>query len=225
MRILPLKRSVIFALITVIFASSIVSANEVDSGRKAAKLELKKFPKHVGDRIGFETEADVTNADVGLGFRVYTIDHAKIVERSAPLDFEACVLPTSDWLYIVVNGNKALSLLEMNFQGARWSAGSLGSAEFARALNNILKAWPAAAGYQYRYFRIYGPRIDFFEISHSGRVIGIIELIPTKIDSMASPNKVFHSNDLRSPKELWSVLLPSIRRNIEWHRKNNASSK
>jgi len=174
----------------------------LESGRKAAIKELKAYP------------AD--NSRVGVGFRVFTIDTEKSLHEPPPQDYQSVVIPTFKYIYLVTNESKTRSILEMFFVDNRWSRGASGTG-FAQALLNIMKAWPSSAGFHYRYIDGRHLHEDLIEISRKGKVIGIIRLLPSLVES----DKAFTSGDLDDPNIFFKELLPRIRREIELHKRMN----
>jgi hypothetical protein len=199
---------IFLALIHNVFATDLATGADalLESGRKAAIKELNSYPND--------------NSDVGVGFRVFRIETDKVMREPTPQDYQSIVIPTYRWLYLVVNKNKLYTTLEMFFVDNRWSRGPSGTG-FAQPLLNIMKAWPASSGYHYRYISGEHLHEDLFEISIRGKVIGIVRLLPSLIES----DKTFNSIDLTDPKILWMELLPNLRRSIELNRQIKRTSR
>jgi hypothetical protein len=225
--------SVPIMLAFVIAMSTLCQAAAVDtpivSGRKAAKIEIdnfiknRKVDKNLQD-LGFESQADIDNADLGEGFQIFTFDADKIIDESALQDFVSLVIPTKQWYFLIVAGNKANSLLEMFYVDGNWTLGGIGSTELAKAVHGILEAWPASSGFNHRFIRLYQGLSDFIEISRENKTIGIIP-IPPLIERMNNPNKVYGTSDLRNPKEILSGVRPVIKRNIELYKQQKSNIK
>jgi hypothetical protein len=196
----------------------------LDIGRIAAKLEIDKIMKdQMNDpdnrkqfqELGFETQSDIDNADLGEGFRIFTVDSKKVLDESTPQDMNSVVNPTKQWYFLVVAENRVNSLLQMYYVDGNWTRGALGGKNLAKLVQGVFTTWPKTSGYTYRFIRIYAVSTDYIELSQGSKVIGIIPLSTLIRESKIDVNP----RDLRDPNELWSSIQQGIKRNTEMHRK------
>ncbi len=166
-------------------------------------------------RLGFESQADVDNAELGDGFHIYTIQPDKLLDESASQDLDNLVTPTTQWQFLISVRGKAKALLTVDLVNGKWEPVSVGSAGLAKQLSDVLAIWPTTLGYQYRLIRVYEAQADFIELSQEAKKIGILPLTSLLIAIKAGVKKTFDPHDLRHPKEVLSDLRPIVRENIQ----------
>ena len=130
-------------------------------------------------------------------------------------DFQPLATPTDQWEILVVAGKKANALLTVDFVDGKWMPVGIGAPGLAKKLGNILEAWPASSGYQYRLICLYQISEKFIELSQGGKMIGLIPLVSSNA-TMGEPQKEFDPANIRDAKEvlinLWSSVLRDIQR-------------
>jgi hypothetical protein len=217
------SRSIFFMIV---FALSIpcLAAEDASFGdiKNAAKEGIATFFKDSRSinlhRLGFESQTDIDNAELGDGFQIFTILPARLLNESASQELQHLVTPTKQWQFLILAGGKANALLTVDLVGGKWTPVSMGSSGLARELSAFLAAWPAASGYQYRLIRVYQAKSDFIELSRGGRILGIIALTAALTASKGGAMEAFDPRDLRDPKEVLSDLRPVVRQNMQLER-------
>lgn len=213
-----------YVLLVVFFAlivpcRAIASEAPSDEIKKAAKeginvlVKGRQADKRLQD-LGFESQSDIDNAELGEGVQIFTILPDKLLDESAPQDLQSLVFPTGQWEFMVQVGGKAKSLLTVDFVDGKWIPVGIGSSMIAKNLGSFLTKWPASSGYQYRFIRVYQGASDFIELSLKGKSVGIIPLSSLTRTPGRSMGE-FNPSDLRDPKEVLSELRPSVKRHIE----------
>lgn len=215
--------SFVLALVLALSAPYLAAAGgpPADDIKKAANEGIAVFLKdsRIGglNRLGYVSQADIDNAEVGEGFQIFTIHPGKLLDESAPMDFQFLATPTNQWVFLVLTGDKANALLEINFIEGKWTPVGIGASVLAKELSGFLAAWPASSGYSYRFIRIYQATSDLIELSLGGKVLGIIPLT-SLIVKKERTRGVFNLTDLRDPSAVLSGLRPVIKQRIQMSR-------
>lgn len=233
MKILLIYKCLLIGFIFALFVPymAIASAGDAppDDVIKAAKEEIntniknRRFDKGFND-LGFDNQDDIDNADLGGGFQVFTIPSSKLLDDSVPQDIQSLVPPTTEWDFLVVSKNKANTILEVRMTNGKWAPGAIGSSVLAKEMSGIFATWPASAGYQYKFIRVYASRSDLIELSREGVVIGIIPLT----ELILTPGRIsgkFKPNDLRNPNDVLMNLRNAAKRKIELNKNQNINTK
>lgn len=219
-----ISRSVLLVFVFILFIPCFTSAGESPPNdiRKAAKEGIAIFLKDSRSsqlhRLGFESQADVDNAELGEGFQIFTIHPDKLLNESASQELYDLVTPTTQWQFLILVRGKANALLTVDLVNGKWTPVSIGSAGLAKQLSDLLSAWPATSGYQHRLIRVYQAQSDFIELSQEGKIIGILPLTSLLAAIQGDARKEFNAHDLRNPKEVLSDLRPVVRKNIQFKR-------
>lgn len=214
-------RFILFAIICALSSPCLASGGDAPSDdiKKAARegvSEILKDSRNGGlHRFGFKSQAEIDYSDLGEGFRIYTIHPENLLNESIPQDLQSLVVPTNQWQFMVVSGNKVYALLTVDLLNGEWKPVSIGSSELAKELSDILHAWPASSGYKYRFIRVYQANSNFIELSQRGKVLGIIPLTSLLAATAGETAYAFDPRDLRDPKEVLPGLRPAVKRNIE----------
>jgi hypothetical protein len=166
-------------------------------------------------RLGFQSRAEIDNAALGEGFQIFTIPPDKLLNDSLPQDLPSLVIPTNQWQFLIVSGDKANALLTVDIVDGAWTPVSIGSSGLAQQLAALLAAWPASAGYEYRLIRVYQAKSDFIELSHRGKVVGIVPLTSLLVATSGEAGAAYAPRSLHDPKEVLSELRPVVRRNLQ----------
>lgn len=199
------------------FAGDIPS-EEIKLAAKQGLVKILKDKRNNGfHRLGFKNEAEIASANIGDGFKIYTIRPEKLLNVPTLQDVRALVSPTGQWQFTVLVGGTAYALLTVDFVDGKWTPVSIGASGLAKELRDILEAWPASSGYEYRMIRVYQASSNLVELSRGGKVHGII---PLSSFLMASTGEVhaFDPHDVRNPEEVLEGLVPVVKRNIEKNR-------
>ncbi len=165
-------------------------------------------------RLGFESQADVDNAELGDGFHVFTIQPNKLLNETAVQDLDDLVAPTTQWQFLIRVRGKAKALLTVDLVNGKWVPVSIGSAGLAKQLSDVLEAWPTTSAYQYKLIRVYEAQADFIELSQEGKKIGILPLTSLLTAIKAGEKNTFDPRDLRHSTEVLTDLRPVVRENI-----------
>lgn len=118
------------------------------------------------------------NAAVRHGFQVYTVPPAALEISS---DLTPIIAPTALWRFVVTAEGKPVSLVTVAQVQGNWTAVSMGGAQLAAEVNEVMEQWPAAKGYDHRFVRVYQARADFIEISMNGKLIGFVPLTASRL--------------------------------------------
>jgi hypothetical protein len=219
-----ISRSVLLVFVFILFIPCFTTAGESppDDIKKAAKEGVTTFLKDSRSshlrRLGFESQTDVDNAELGEGFQIFTIHPDKLLNESASQELHDLVTPTTQWQFLILARGKANALLTVDLVNEKWTPVSIGSSGLAKQLSDLLVAWPATSGYQYRLIRVYQAQSDFIELSQGGKNIGILPLTSLLTAIKRGARKAFNPHDLRDPKEVLSDLRPVVRKNIQFKR-------
>jgi hypothetical protein len=173
---------------------------------------------HVKNRVvdhlrqyGFESQADIDNAELGEGFREFYIDTNKLQDESAPLDFQSLVFPNStEWKFPIVANGETKMLVDVRFSDGIWRLGGMGgpAAWFGKEMTGLKATWPPSSGYRFRHIRL-GRTTSFIEISKEGKIVGIIPM-STLMAKQGRAQGEFKSEDLRDPQEVLKELQVQI---------------
>lgn len=189
-----------------------------DDIRNAAKEGLKTLLSgslSSMQQLGFKSQDEVNNAQVGEGFRLYTIHPANLMNESITPEFQNLVTSTDQWQFLVRTGGKAAALLTVDRLNGTWLPTSIGSSALAQALSDVLSAWPSSAGYRCRLIRVYQARSDLIEISRVGRVVGIVPVTSQLTVTKEKAKKAFDPRGMRDAKELLTELRPAVKSNLQ----------
>lgn len=196
-------------------AGGLPSENVRQAGRDGIKQKLKgrKHDRRFKD-LGFEIQDDIDKAELGEGFRVFTINTKKLLDDSYPLDIQAIVVPTGEWDFLIKADGKASSLMKVAFFDGKWKQVGMGAATLARELGGLLASWPGSDGYTFRYIKVPQTGSDYIELSGKGKLLGIFPLF----SMMRRPDRVmgeFKQSDLRDAGEVLSELKDQIKQSID----------
>lgn len=185
--------------------------------RNAADEGIRIFlkdPRITGlQRLGFDSQSDIDDAELGEGFQIFTIHTDKLIDESDLQDISSLATPTNEWQFLVVTGDNADALLTVDLIDDKWIPVSIGFSGLAKELHRILDVWPASSGYRGRLLRIYHTKSEFIEISQGENVVGIISLTSANV-AMGGQINEFNPLDLHDAKEMVKGLRSSVRRAI-----------
>jgi hypothetical protein len=183
-----------------------------DDIKKAAREGLKVHVKNykIDDRLrnqGFETQADLDNAELGGGLQYCFIDVNKLMDESVPQDFQSLVItPFDAWRFQVLAGGKVKSLfLRAHHVGEGISVHTISMPWLAKEMNGIMATWPTSSGYSYRFIEISQADAALIELSKWGKIVGIIPL-STMAKSPGRKEGEFKPGDVRDPQEILAKL-------------------
>jgi|GEM_PF-2445363 len=212
--------ALLLTLVVALSAPCLGNAGDAPSEdiKKAARDGIKFHLKdaridQVGRSMGFESQDDIDTADLGEGFQIYTIDTNKLQDESIPQNFQTLVTSKNQWEFLVVASGKAKALLTVYSLAGEWKTGAVRSSELVKEMSGFLAAWPASAGYQYRFIRVY-PISDYIELSQNGKVLGLFSLDSLTRKSGRTAG-TFAAKDLLDPQEVLSKLRSSVKQNNE----------
>jgi hypothetical protein len=131
-------------------------------------------------RQGLADFPGLTGAQLGQGFRVYTVSPAELME--CPV-MESIIIPTNMWRFVVVSNSRPAALLTVALVDGQWRAVSIGGAGLAVEMTQVMATWPQKDGCSHRFVRIYQAQADFVEISKKG-ASAVTGYIPLKASRM-----------------------------------------
>lgn len=217
MKIIFLYRSIL-AFVFALFTPCMTIAGEAPSDdiKKAGREGIAVFLKdtRIGslNRLGFESQADIDNAELGDGFQIFTINPDKLLDESSVQELQSLVTPTNQWVFVIRAGMKANALLRVEVVDGKWIPVSIGASELARELSSLMAKWPVSSGYEYRFIRVYQARSDLIELSRGGKFIGFIPLT-TLIMAPGRLTGIFDLSDLREQKDILPGLRSTVKQN------------
>ncbi len=184
----------------------------------AAQQGIKTFVKDSRvqnlDKLGFLNKAQIDGATLGKGFQVFYISPNQLLDQELSQDIASLVRPTNMWQFLIVTGEKAASLLTVDFVENRWISVSLGASGLSAELGSILEAWPRSAGYQYRLIKAYQAKSDFIEVFLDGKTLGMVPLTSGRI-AMDLEQQGFNPLDLYESDDILTKLRPIVRTNVQ----------
>lgn len=196
----------------------IAGSSPPDDVKRAAVDGLKAFVKdgRMGKlrQLGFDTQADIDYSALGKGFQIFTIPPDRLLNGSAPQDIQTLAIPTNQWQFQIVTGDKAKALLTVDIVNGVWTTVSIGSSGLAQQLAGFLASWPPASGYDFRLIRVYQAKSDFIELSKGGKVLGIVPLTSLLAATSGGSATAYDPRSLRDPNEVLSNLRPVVKRNL-----------
>ncbi|HEY5973693.1 MAG TPA: hypothetical protein VIU41_03035 [Geobacteraceae bacterium] len=218
---------VLLAFIYVMSVSCLATAGDAppDGFKEVAKREitsLNVFSIQSIHDLGFESLSDIEKVGLGKGFEIFTINPDKLLDETSSQDFQSLVSTTNVWYFPLVVEGRSKSLLKLRFTEGKWFPSGMGSSKMAKEMADFMEAWPASAGYHFRYIRVFQASSDFIELSQNGKLLGLFSLFSLT----RTPGRVagaFTSSDLLNPKVVLLELRPSVRSNIGMYKHRNTS--
>jgi hypothetical protein len=165
--------------------------------------------------LGFESQDDIDNAELGEGFQIFTIQPAALLNESASQSFQQMVTPTNQWQFLIVARGNPKALLTVDLVDGKWTPVSIGSKDLAKELSGFLTAWPGASGYHIRFVRVHQAQSEFIELSQGEKLLGVHPLASFVAASKGGANGSPNPQNLLAPDDVLSSLQPTVRRNIQ----------
>lgn len=159
------------------------------------------------DRLGFRDQAEAAGARIGSGFQVFTVPPDQLIGNGSA-DLTALAAPTTQWLFLVVNGTAPKAVLTVDRVNGVWTAVSIGGANLSEDLSALMARWPASA-YQHRFIRSQQAAAEVMEISGGGRVLGAVPFRSARVSLRAGGR--FDANDLWSTSEVTDRMRPAVK--------------
>ena len=220
----PVKTAVLkkmIALFLIVMLPSVVAAEGIPSREVviAAREGLTTFLYEIKaqnlDRFGFYSQADISGAQLGPAFQIFTIPPDKILSYDPSIsDLSSMIVPTNQWQFLIISQGNPKSLLTVDFFKDEWTAVSIGASGLAMQLSKITEAWPASAGYRCRLIRVYQAKSDFLEMSLGERVIGIVPLLSARM-ALGSEKEDFDPLDLQDSRNIVINLKPVVEKSLQ----------
>jgi hypothetical protein len=163
------------------------------------------------DRLGFRNRAEATDAKIGDGFQVFTVQ-PDLLAASETADISSAAAPSTQWLFLVTSGGAPRSILTVDQVGGVWTAVSIGGAEMSEALATLLARWPTST-YSHRFIRSYEAAAEMMEVSRGGRVLGAVPFRSAGA-TMRTPGR-FDPNDLRPTGEISAQIRPAAKAAVQ----------
>lgn len=138
----------------------------------AASLDLARFVQHHQQDhadtlakhfpLAVSSAAELSQAHIGPGFAVYTVDPADIVAHD---DLSGAAKPTGAWRFVIRVGNRPVGLSTVEQVNGQWQVVSYGGAQLAQDVDLQLRRHGNADRSNLRFIRVYQARSDFLEVS------------------------------------------------------------
>jgi len=148
------------------------SARIETPARAGADLALRNFAAQWGREAGtlpqgfpFDVAdvADLADAKVGYGFRVYEADPAALL---AGKRLDESLRATATWRFNVTLGGRPIGLMTVVEDAGGWQAVSFGGAGLAKEIDAVVDA---RAGAPMRYVRVNQATADFIAVGEGGK--------------------------------------------------------
>jgi hypothetical protein len=135
---------------------------------RAATNGLPAFLESVslGNRelYGFTNDTELAQARLGMPWRVYTITPKNLAAHPAETELTPLLSETSLWYFPVLVGDDTRAILVVDRMDDEWRAVALGYVPLARELHQIIKQWPASAGYHPRLVAAFSANRLYFTV-------------------------------------------------------------
>ena len=147
-----------------------VSAQDVPAAAKAAAENgfrplLKAIPPSELAHFNFSNPAEVSQAVLGEGFRVYTIPPDLILNYDGNSSVQEMIRPTSLWFFPVVANGQVRTTITVDMVKGEYKAVSVGGSGVATEWALAQGKWPSSRGYKRVFVRIYQATADFVIVS------------------------------------------------------------
>ena len=209
------------AILLLVILPSIVAADETPSPEVslAATLGLRTFMGKIGSQnslgFGFVSQTDITEAQLGPSFQIFTIPPDDILNYDPSIsDLSSMIIPTNQWQFLIISQGSPRSLLTVDFFNDEWTAVSIGASGLASQLSKITEVWPASAGYRWRLIKVYQAKSDLVEISSGDKVIGIVPLLSGRV-ALGFEKQDFDPLDLQVSKNILLNLKPIVEKSLQ----------
>jgi hypothetical protein len=207
--------SLVVMLPSVVPAEGIPSTEIVIAAREGLKTFLNEVNAQNLDRFGFYSQGDITGAELGAAFQVFTIPPDKILSYDPSIsDLTSMIVPTNLWQFLIISQGNPKSLLTVDFLNDQWTAVSIGASGLAMQLSKITEAWPASAGYRWRLIKVYQAKSDLLEISLGDKVIGIVPLLSARM-ALGFEKEDFDPLGLEDSRNILIYLKPTVENNLQ----------
>jgi hypothetical protein len=189
-----------------------LSAQEVPAAVGGAAVGfrslLEAIPSSEISNFNFADKEEVKSATLGEGFRVHTIPPELILNYSPGQAIEDMVMPTPIWFFPVLVNGEARTLITVDLLDGQYQAVSLGGRGVAKEWAAASAKWPASAGYQNTFVRIYQATADFVLVSN---VVGT-QMAPLQAGETATGMGAL---GLYDPSAVIMALQEPVRANLE----------
>jgi hypothetical protein len=169
---------------------------------------LEAIPLPEISNFNFADKDEIKSATLGEGFRVFTIPPELIVNYNPGLAIEDMVMPTPIWFFPVLVSGEARALITVDLLDGQYQAVSLGGRGVAKEWAAASAKWPASAGYQNTFVRIYQATADFILVSNA---VGT-KMAPLQAGEMATGMGAL---GLYDPSAVIMALQEPVRANLE----------
>lgn len=207
-------KSLIFIIISVMYVPyhSIAGDIPYEEVEKAAIDGLRSLLKNrrieQSSWMGFDTQAEIDNAELGEGFQVFYILTDKHFDESFNQNYWSMVWPTTTWKFPVLSGGKGKTLLEVACRNGKCETFRMGGSGLAHLMVNFRAAFPILSGYHCRLIKNLLIEESFFELSQGFTLLGIIPIDPTKT------KKEFSLSDLCDPQDILKKVRDAEKRRM-----------
>jgi hypothetical protein len=179
---------------------------------KKRKIEERRF-------LGFESQDDIDNAELGEGFKVFGMDTNKILGESVPPDFQSVSVGSGGWHFPIVANGKTVTQIGCRLANGIWRCRDLGPAGLGKAVAELRTIFPASSGYQFRIVSTIVGAKTYIEISQGGKVLGAFPMIAL-FNAKVKTADAFKREVLRNPQEFLKELQIDLKNRIDWHKQN-----
>jgi hypothetical protein len=126
--------------------------NAADAGLNSF---LSRISPEERESYGFARSDAFGQVHLGDSFNLYTIKPDALLNYSAGSQVISLLEKTNMWYFFVMFENKVRSILVVDHVENKWQAVSLGYANLAKALSEVLQRWPKSKGFNPRLIAIF----------------------------------------------------------------------
>jgi len=94
-----------------------------------------------------------------------------------------------------------------------WTPVGIGGVGLAKEISKALETWPASAGYQCKFIRVYQAVSDFLGVSLEENTVGILPFTSARI-SMGLEERGFDPLELYDAGDVAARIRPIVKRNM-----------
>ncbi len=200
---------------SVVAAQAIPSTEIVIAARERLTTFLHEIKAPNLDRFGFYSQADISGAEIGPAFQVFTVPPDKILNYDpSSSDLSSLIVPTNLWQFLITSQGNPRSLLTVDFFNDQWTAVSIGASGLAMQLSKITEAWPVSAGYRFRLIKVYQAKSDLLEISLRDKVVGIVPLLSARM-ALGFAKEDFDPLGLEDSTNILINLKPVVEKSLQ----------
>ncbi len=146
----------------------------IESVQKAAENGFEQMKDSMFN-LGFCSEDEWTNAELGMGFPIYKISYEMANEKlndKSHLSLSDIIEPSGEYYYMIMTDKKAVAMLFVGLINGEWKVAGIGHNGIAVEMNNILSELEKKGGYTFRFIRFQRENCDILQINSESWIMG-----------------------------------------------------